>query len=285
MAPVEVETIPSAPVTPVNYLKVVDKAFELPVVTSAYAEIAKIASPYMSTITPLVEVGISTIKTKVEESVVPHIPLVIQSNVTVAVGQVTAAVEKIDTLACGGIDQLTGKVPALMEATPELIETTKVTATDYVSSVTYYMASFSLAQVGLKIADSGLDLVEQGLKFTGSSEDDLVCSSIKKLHTTANTIRLSGNKRADTEIAKKIEEASIIGAVVEVYLKYSGLGFILGMLGLKGTKDKTVYEDEHARVEVETEDDAEPVIVDTANIAEPVAVDTGKVSEPPAGIN
>ena len=38
----------------------------------------------------------------------------------------TVAVEKVDTLACGGVDQLVEKIPALKEATPELIKNTKV---------------------------------------------------------------------------------------------------------------------------------------------------------------
>merc|ERR1712202_55836 len=253
-------------------LKVVTKAFELPLVTSAYTEIATLASPLtpiventMTTITPIVEVGINTIKTTMEESVLPHLPEgmteTLQSNMTAAVEHVTAAVDKVDILACGGLEQLTDKAPALKDATPELIETTKVTATGYLTSATDYLASFSLAQVALKIVDTGLDVVEQALALVGSSDESLVSSGIKKIHTTANTIRISGNKKAGTDVAKKIEEASIVGAIIEV----SGLGFILGMLGLKVTK--TVYEDEHARVEGETEEESEPVVVDT-NVVE-----------------
>ena len=35
---------------------------------------------------------------------------------------------KVDHFACGGIDQLTEKVPQLKDATPKLIEETKVSA-------------------------------------------------------------------------------------------------------------------------------------------------------------
>merc|ERR1712183_103507 len=270
MAPVEVDVIPYDIMAPVKNLKAVIKAFELPLVTSTYNEIATIVSPLTpyveTTMTTIVEVGINTIKTTMEESVLPHLPEgiteTLQSNMTAAVEHVTAAVDKVDILACGGLEQLTDKVPALKDATPELIETTKVTATGYLTSATDYLASFSLAQVALKIVDTGLDVVEQALALVGSSDESLVSSGIKKIHTTANTIRISGNKKAGTEVAKKIEEASIVGAIIEV----SGLGFILGMLGLKVTK--TVYEDEHARVEVETdEEESEPVVVDT-NVVE-----------------
>merc|ERR1719186_634144 len=203
---------------PVKNLKVVTKAFELPLVTSAYTEIATIASPLtpyventMTTITPMVEVGISTIKTTMEESVIPHLPEgmteTLQTNMTSAVEHVTAAVDKVDIFALGGLDQLVDNVPALKDATPELLETTKVNVTGYFNPATDYLASFSLAQVALKIVDSGLDIVEQGLELIGSDEN-VISSSVKKLHTTANTIRISGNKKAGTDLAKKIEEDS-----------------------------------------------------------------------------
>ena len=135
MAPVEIDTIPYDIMAPVKNLKVVDKAFELPLVTSAYTEIANLASPLtpyvkntVTTITPMVEVGYNTIKTKVEE-VMPHLPEgtaeKFQSNMNGAVAHLTAAVEKVDALACGGMDQLLDKVPALKESTPEFIENTK----------------------------------------------------------------------------------------------------------------------------------------------------------------
>ena len=113
--------------------------------------------------------------------------------------------------------------------------------------------------MALKIVDMGLEVVEQVITMAGGSEENIITNGIKTIHTTANTIRIEGNKKAGTEMAKKIEEASIVGALVEV----SGLSHLLSMLGLKVTETVTVYEDEHARVEVETEDDAEPVVVDT----------------------
>jgi hypothetical protein len=69
-------------------LKVIEKALELPVVRSAMTETAKI--------------------------------------VNTALEQVTATVDKIDTLACDGIDKLIVKVPVLKETTPKLIAITKV---------------------------------------------------------------------------------------------------------------------------------------------------------------
>merc|ERR1712162_5320 len=270
MAPVEVETIPYDIMAPAKNLKVVDKAFELPLVTSAYTEITSLASPLtpyventVTTITPMVEAGYTVIKTKVEGRGMPHLPEgtveTLQSKMDGAVAHLTVAVQKADSLACGGVDQLVEKVPALKEATPELVKNTKATLATYFTSATSFLASFSLAQVALKVVDTGLEVVEQVIAMTGGSEENIIASGIKTIHTTANTIRIEGNKKAGTEKAKRIEEASIVGALVEV----SGLSCLLNMLGLKVAETATVYEDEHARVEVDTEDDAEPVVVDT----------------------
>merc|ERR1719318_766941 len=266
MAPVEIDTIPMDIMAPIKNMKVVNKAFELPLVTSAYDEITKMAapiSPYVensvTTITPMVEIGYNTIKAKVEENVMPHLPEGIsesvQANMTSAVDHITAAVEKIDTLACGGLDQLTEKVPALKEETPELIANSKETATSYFTLATTYMASFSLAQVALKVLDSGLDVVEGAVILTGASEEGTTWSSIKKIHAIANTVRIDGNKMAGTIKARKIEEASILGALAEV----SGLNYILGSLGLLASAEEDSTEDV---IEVTTEDDAEKTFDD-----------------------
>jgi hypothetical protein len=152
MASVEIDTIPYDIMAPVKNLKVVDKAFELPLVTSAYTEIASLASPLtpylentVSTITPMVEVGYNTFKTKMEESVMPHLPEgtseKFQSNMNGAVAHLTAVVEKVDAFACGGMDHLVGKVPALREATPELIKNTKVCCIAYLLADTFLAES------------------------------------------------------------------------------------------------------------------------------------------------
>ncbi|CAN0537693.1 unnamed protein product, partial [Ectocarpus sp. 8 AP-2014] len=150
----------------------------------------------------MVEIGYNTIKAKVEENVMPHLPdgmsESVQANISSAVDHMTAAVEKMDTLACGGLDQLTENVPALKGETPELIANSKETATSYFTLATNYMASFSLGQVALKVVDSGLDLVEGAVLLTGGSEEGTTWSSLKKIHTIANTIRINGNKTAGT---------------------------------------------------------------------------------------
>ena len=138
MAPMEMSHSPKSSSLENLNLKVMDKALELPLLSSAYSGVTRIASPITpyveSTLTkvrPLVEAGYQTIKTQVEEKVVPHIPhnvsQTVSTKVTATMETVTSAVEKVDGFACSGIDQLTEKVPQLKEATPKLIEETKVT--------------------------------------------------------------------------------------------------------------------------------------------------------------
>merc|ERR1711881_643372 len=197
MAPVEIDHIPrSFSIENLN-LKAVDKAMELPLVNSAYTEVTRIASP----ITPYVE-----------------------STLT----KVTPMVEAIKT-------QVEEKVPQLKEATPKLMEETKENVTSYITALTDYAASFSVAQLALKVADAGLNVVEEVLKKTGTNEESTVVSGVRKIHSTANTIRISGLNKAGTEKAKKIEEASIAEAVLFML----GVNDLLAFLGFKlATKDQ-----------------------------------------------
>jgi len=254
MAPVEIDHVPRSIIAPVKNMKVMDKAMSLPLVSSAYSEVTRVTSPYMEStynkVSPVVETTmgmvspmVDNVKTKVEEQVIPHIPTKITETVQTvqnyAIDNVTAAVEKVDHFACGGIDQLTEKVPQLKDATPKLIEETKSSVTTFVTGWTDYFASFSLSQVALKVVDSSLDLVDGALNKIGSEETGTVRSGVRMVHSTANTIRLDAVKKAGSEKAKKIEEASIIGALLEV----SGLQDLLAMFGFKLKTTETVKED------------------------------------------
>merc|ERR1711990_509053 len=181
MAPVEVDYVPAS-IVPAKNLKIVDKAMELPLVNSAYSEVTRIASPitpYVETtltkVSPMLEAGYQTIKSQVEEKVVPHIPSnlseSVSKNVSSTLESVSAAVEKADNYACSGIDQLTEKVPQLKDATPKLLEETKTSVTSYITAVTDYAASFSVAQLVLKVTDAGLNVVENVFKTVGASEE------------------------------------------------------------------------------------------------------------------
>ena len=98
----------------------------------------------------------------------------------------------------------------------------------YLSEATDYAASFPAAQVVLKITDSGLEVMEDVLKKVGSDD-----SGIKKIHCTANNIRISGVKRAGTERAKMIEDASILEALADLLGLNNLLSFLSGAQAAK----------------------------------------------------
>jgi len=275
MASAEVEHIPVNMNSPVKTFKVVDKAMSLPLVSSAYAGVSKFTFPYMEStinkmspvventwgkVTPVME----TVKSKMEESVLPRIPNKVSETVqnvhNVTVDKVIAAVDTVDTFACGGIDQLTDKIPQLKESPPKLIEDTKTSVSSYLTAITDYAASFQVSQLTLKVIDSSLDVVDGALNKIGSDEKGTVRSGVRKVHSTANTIRISAVKKVGTEKAKKIEEASVFEAFIDV-LAFMGL-----RLGKTDSSTGTaVYEDEHARVEMRKyeSEETEPVVVDT----------------------
>jgi len=224
MAPVEIDHVPRSLMTPVKNMKVVDKALSLPLVSSACSEVSRVTSPYMeSTLTPVMEMVspvVDGVKSRVEEQLSPHIPArfseTVQTVQSAAVDQVIAAVEKVDSIACGGIDQLTEKVPQLKDATPKLIEDTKISVTSFVTGWSEYLASFSVALVTLKGVDAALDKVQEVLKATECDTAKSVSDVVKTIHATANTLRSGAVRRAGTPEAKKIEESTITESLMEI---------------------------------------------------------------------
>merc|ERR1712212_411017 len=137
MAPVEVDIIPRSIIAPIKDSKTVEKALTLPIVSDACNEVARYAepiTPYVETtyekLSPMVELGYKTVLAKYEDSLVPLLPGAVaesvHTNYTAAEEYVKAAAEKVDTMASGGIDHLTEKLPQLKEATPKLIERKKI---------------------------------------------------------------------------------------------------------------------------------------------------------------
>ena len=118
-------------------LGALDKAMELPLVKIAYSEVTRIASPTLAKYSPMLEGGYQIIKSQVEEKVVPHISESVSKNISSTRETVSAAVEKADTLACAGIDQITEKVPMLKDtdATQKLLEESKVSLLLFLSSL------------------------------------------------------------------------------------------------------------------------------------------------------
>merc|ERR1712066_8575 len=216
MAPSENFYVPRSIIAPSNHLKVVDKALSLPLVSSACSEVSRATSPYMestlSKVSPVMEntMGmVDIVKSRVEEQVLPHIPTklseTVQSVQETVVDQVMAAVEKADTLACGGIDQLTEKLSQLKDATPKLINETKTSVTSFVISWSEYFASFPVAMVALTVVDITLGRVEEALRNMEPNARTMT-SLVQMVHSAANTLRLRASR--DVTDASDDDESS-----------------------------------------------------------------------------
>jgi len=216
-------------------MKIVDKAMQLPVVSDAYEEVSKLArplSPCIEAIQNVAESGLNSIKTKAEENILPQLSEGTTAKLDSAKDKLASAYENLDSLACDGIDRLTNKIPALKEATPVLLESTKETAVAYYGYATEYAASFTISQMYLKLGDKGLQLVTDVVNFTGLEQTKPVkpvMDGIKTLRRNARAIRRAGAKLVESKPVKTIGEASILGAVAEIFC----FNFFLSVVGLQ----------------------------------------------------
>merc|ERR1712200_366867 len=97
--------------------------------------------------------------------------------------------------------------------------------------------------VALKVVDASLDVVDGALNKVGSEETGSVRAGVRMIHSTANTIRLDAVKKDGSEKAKKIEEASIVGAIIEV----SGLQEFLAFFGFHLKTSEPAMESDDAK--------------------------------------
>merc|ERR1711913_190357 len=129
-----------------------------------------------------------------------------------------------------------------------------------------YFASFSLSQVVLKVVDASLDVVDGALNKVGSEETGSVRAGVRMIHSTANTIRLDAVKKDGSEKAKKIEEASIVGAIIEV----SGLQEFLAFFGFHLKTSEPATESDDAKKTKTSEPIKESVDVKKTKTSEPM---------------
>merc|ERR1712096_187573 len=200
---------------------------------SPYVETMKnVATPYVEKFSPMVESGFITIKTAADLQFPEGTTDNIQCKFDSVKEQVTSAVENLDTLVCQGLDQLTTRVPALKEPTTELVETTRDTAFSYFGHAQEYFASFGISQIALKLGDKGLQIATDALTLTGFEKTkplEPVVNGIKNIRRHARAVRRAGAKVAGIKPAKTIGEASLLGAVAEVF----GMNFFLSVVGLQ----------------------------------------------------
>merc|ERR1711936_450320 len=257
MAPREPDTI-CTEATPTR-LQVVDKALQLPVVSDA----AKLAGQHLplhhvqtikETLQPYGDSLVSNVtilKTRAEQAVPQCCTTVLCCAATsafadkmgaakdftltqldTAAGQVNSAVGSLDTIACDGLDQLTEKIPALKKETPELYESTKDSAICYLDFAKEYLASFTVAQLALTLTEQTLFAATEAIKYAGLETKDVVkpvVENIEAIRRSARAIRRAGAKEVEPVPAKTIGEASLVGAVAEIF----GANYFLSYVGLK----------------------------------------------------
>merc|ERR1711942_580196 len=199
--------------------KVVEKVFDLPLVTDTYDSLAKLSTPlhpYMekagSIASPVVNSAF-TFKAG-SESLTPEM---IQTGYNSAKGQVVAAAASVDASLCSGVDSLVEKIPVLKQATPALYNSAKESVGSFVNLAATYVASFTLAHVFLKASDVGLETADGMLKWTSNEKVEPIMMGLRRVRSDVCTVRKEGVVRNGTEKAKVLEESSLTWAVVEMF--------------------------------------------------------------------
>merc|ERR1712010_337736 len=195
--------------------KVIEKVFNLPLVTDAYDSLANLSTPmhpYMEKAGSLAS-PVATTFTAGMESMTPE---VLQTGYNNAKGQVAAAAASVDASLCSGVDSLVDKVPVLKQTTPEFINSTKEGVSSYATLAATYIASFTLAQLLLKASDVCLETADSVLKWTSNEKVESIMMGLRRVRSDLSTVRKEGVIRNGTEKAKEMEEASLLWAVLEI---------------------------------------------------------------------
>jgi len=202
--------------------KVLDKIFDLPVVHDTYDALVRLSlplSPYVEKVGALAFVVDQALEFKAGlESKAPEM---VKTGYSTALTKVATAAVSLDTSLCSGVDKLVEKVPALKQATPALYNSTRESISSYATLVATYVASFTIAQVALKGADIGLETSDGLLKWTGNEKVDPILMGLRKVRSEATSLRKEGVNLNGTEKARVLEEATLLGALMEIF----GLGF------------------------------------------------------------
>merc|ERR1719317_1216713 len=231
-----------------NYVKpkVVEKVFDLPVVSDAYDSLVKLSSP----LSPYVE-KIGTMASPVVDQALDikagiegKIPEVVQTGYTTALNKAVTAAASLDATLCSGVDTLVERVPTLKQSTPVLYKSIRESVGSYANLVATYVASFTIAQVFLKAADLGLETTDGLLKLTANEKVDSILVGLRRVREKATSHRKEAIVLNGTAKAKTLEEATLIGAMLEIF----GLGSFFNNQGNGGDKavDEGLPEDDGA---------------------------------------
>merc|ERR1719474_1514763 len=146
-----------------------------------------------------------------------RVPDVVWTGFNSALTQVTSAAESLDVKLSSGLDNLIEKMPALKQATPALYDSTRESVKSYATFAATYLASFALAHVFLKAADLSLEATDGLLKWSANEKVDPFLVGLRRLRSDAEHLRKQGVGLIGTEKAKVLEEATLVGALVDIF--------------------------------------------------------------------
>jgi hypothetical protein len=256
MAPVEQTSFPLS-VASIGELKTVEKARELPVVKDVEKYTTDIANQigenvHVKSAKQMVESGMKSLSEnetfnsfqgKVQEL---NDNARVKQTLDTVKEKVGGAVGHLDTMAAGGLENLTSKLPALNTSTPELVETTKEVASNYMSLATEYLSSFTFSQIGLKLADRSLSMAEKTTKFFKADlkkdEESMLTQTYTKLRQTRRALRAikrAGERKNHLE-QDPIARTGLVGSLASML----SLNTFLGLAGLKIVAEKKTVTEE-----------------------------------------
>jgi len=198
--------------------KTVVKALDLPVVSDTYNSLVKLSSPLSPVFTKIGSMASPAVDQVLglKAGIEAKVPDVVSMGFNSALDQVTSAAVSFDAKLSSGIDNLVEKMPALKQATPALYESTRESVKSYATFAATYLASFTLAHVFLKATDLTLETTDGLLKWSANEKVDPVFVGLRRLRSDAEYLRKQGVGLNGTEKAKALEEATLIGALVEI---------------------------------------------------------------------
>ena len=201
---------------------------EVPIVQTTYSSIVTIAAPlslYLEVPVASLTTGCATLKSKAEVSVLPHIPTVVNSCCSTALGTAANVLNTLDSMAADRLNRFLDAVPVLRKQLPELFEDTKNSAGTKVFQMTAFIASFTLSQVALKVADSSLATTDFAARVVGIDEMNMLVRGLRTTRSTATEVRREGARINGNPKFARIDDASLVGTIAEL----SGLLDILGL--------------------------------------------------------
>jgi len=194
------------------------KAFDLPVVSDTYNSLVKLTSPLSPSIEKIGSLASPAVDQVLglKAGIEAQVPDVVSTGFNSALAQVTSAAVSLDAKLSSGLDNLVKKMPVLKQATPALYDSTRESVKSYATFAATYLASFTLAHVFLKATDLSLETTDGLLKWSANEKVDPVLVGLRRLRSDAEHFRKQGVELNGTEKAKALEEATLVGALVEI---------------------------------------------------------------------